>query len=433
MKARTGMALLVVGVLATGCDTSLDLVNPNAPTEAEVLNNLDGILALSLGMQEQYASSILTYVRAPALVTDEWSTRTAALAADQALVAGGAIDPSFGVVSAPYFATYRVARSANNILAAAPTLGLAPGLERGLTSTARLFKAMALGMAAMHYERLPIDASIEGAPIVPRAEVFAEVIRLLEAARADLQTVTDAELTTFRNRGLTPNFDLRNTVDAMLARYYLYTGQNQQALTAANRVNLSSVSVFTFPDPSRNPINNYAYGSPYVFPLRSFVTEAEPGDHRVPFWVDTTAAPQTGNPPVQVQAFQMFAGRNDVFHAYLPGEVMLIKAEAHARLGQLPEARTQINLVRTKSQVGTVPGAVGALPGAQLPALTAEQLPDLNSILRQIAYERRYELFSQGLRWEDLRRLGTQAGRQPRSAFLPLPESECRSNPNAGC
>jgi hypothetical protein len=433
MRARTGVVLLAAGVLTSGCDLSLDLLNPNAPTEAEVLSNLDGILALSLGMQEQFAGSILTYVRAPALVTDEWGTQTRALASDQALFAGGMIDPSFGVVSGPYFATYRVARSANNILAAAPTLGLAPGLERGLTSTARLFKAMALGMAAMNYERLPIEAAIEGAPLVPRSEAFAEVIRLLEAARADLQGVTDAELTTFRNRGLTPNFDLRNTIDAMLARYYLITAQNQQALTAANRVNLSSISVFTYPAPDRNPINNYAFGALYVAPLQSFVTEAEAGDMRVPFWVNTSDSSFVGNPPIPLLPFQMFSGENDVFHVYLPGEIMLIKAEAHARLGQLPEARTQINLVRTKAPVGTVPGAVGALPGAKLPALTAEQLPDLNSILRQIAYERRYELFSQGLRWEDLRRLGAQAGRQPRSAFLPIPESECRSNPNAGC
>jgi starch-binding outer membrane protein, SusD/RagB family len=426
MRARTGVMILAAGVLTSGCDMSLDLLNPNAPTEEEVLSNLDGILALSLGMQEQFAGSILTYVRAPALVTDEWGTRTAALAADQSLFAGGNIDPSFGVVSGPYFATYRVARSANNILAAAPTLGLAPGLERGLTSTARLFKAMALGMAAMHYERLPLDASIDGASLVPRAEAFAEVLRLLEAARADLQGVSDAELTTFRNRGLTPSFDLRNTIDAMLARYYLITGQNQQALTAANRVNLNSVSVFTYPDPDRNPINNYALGALYVAPLQSFVTEAEAGDQRVPYWVNTAAAPFMGNPPVPLLPFQMYSGRNDVFHVYLPGEVMLIKAEAHARLGQLPEARTQINLVRTKAPTGN-------LPGANLPALTAAQLPDLNSILAQIAHERRYELFSQGLRWEDLRRLGAVSGRQAKATFLPIPEAECRSNPNVNC
>ena len=51
----------------------------------------------------------------------------------------------------------------------------------------------------------------------------------------------------------------------------------------------------------------------------------------------------------------------------------------------------------------------------------------------QIAHERQYELFSQGLRWEDLRRLGTLIGVQPKVPFLPMPQGECNTNPSAGC
>jgi starch-binding outer membrane protein, SusD/RagB family len=425
MRMRTGTVLAALALFGAGCDLDLDITNPNAPTEQEVVTSLEGVLALSLGMQQQFASSIHEYVRAPALITDEWGTQTRALAADQSLFSGTP-DPGFGVVSDPYYDTYRVARTANIIIASAPTLGLSQGLEVGLLATAKLFKAMALGMAAQHFETLPLDAAEEGAVPVPREQVFAEVIRLLESARSDLGRVSDAELATFRARGLTTNFDLRNTVDAMLARYYLFTEQYQQALDAAQRVNLNSLSVLNYSDPDFNPIWNYATQLLYVAPLQSFVTEAEPGDDRVGFWVNTTAAPFSGNPPVPLLPFNYFAARNAAFPVYLPAEMLLIRAEAQARLGNLAQARELINQVRARE-------ATANTPGASLPPLPASELDTLPEILAQIAYERRYELFSQGLRWEDLRRLGQYTGEAPKLDFLPFPESECRTNPNANC
>lgn len=426
MRMRTGIGLLSLALLGTGCDTDLDLTNPNAPTEEQTLSSIEGIIALNLGMQEQFANSILTYVRAPALVTDEWGPGSRALAADQSLFTGDP-DPGFGVVSGPYFVTYRVARSANAIIANTPELGLGAGLESGLLATAKLFKAMALGFAALHYEQLPLDASVEGSPLVPRAQVFAEVIRLLQSAQDEISDVSDADLGTFRARALTPGFDLRNTINAMLARYYLFSGQYEQALAAANRVDLSVVSELRYPDPDLNPIFNYSSIAQYVFPLQSFVTEAEPGDRRVAFWVDTDAAPLNGNPPtLQLLPFELYGLRNAPFPVYLPGEILLIRAEAQARLGNLTAARELINQVRTRAGTATT-------LGASLPPLPADALDTLPEVLRQIAYERRYELYSQGLRWEDLRRLGEFTDTNLRLRFLPFPESECRNNPNAGC
>jgi hypothetical protein len=100
MRFRLGIALAAL-VVTAGCDTSLNLTNPNSPTENTALSSIDGVVATSLGMQEQFAGSVLAYVRAPALITDEWGVTSRALAADQSLYTGLAIDPSFGVVSEP--------------------------------------------------------------------------------------------------------------------------------------------------------------------------------------------------------------------------------------------------------------------------------------------------------------------------------------------
>lgn len=427
MRIRPAAGILALALTA-GCNMGLDLTNPNSPTEETALSSVEGVIATSLGMQDQFAGSVLTYVRAPALVTDEWGTASKALAADQSLFSGEGIDAQFGVVSGPYFATYRIARTADAIIASTPGLGgLSQSFAKGLTANAKLFKAMALGMAAMQYERLPLGAATAGGVPVPRAEVFAEVIRLLESARGDLTGVPDTALAGFNSRAVSPGFDVRSTIDAMLARYYLYTNQYQQAIDAATRVPLNRVSLLTYPDPDVNPIYNYSVVAGYVAPLRSWAREAEPNDRRVPFWVDTLATPPIGNPPtLQLAQFALYGTRNAPFPVYLPGEMLLIRAEAQARLNNLPAAVDLINQVRTKSGTATT-------PGAQLLPVSAAVLDTQAEVLAQIAYERRYELFSQGLRWEDLRRLGQFVGRQPKAAFLPLPQGECTTNPNANC
>jgi hypothetical protein len=426
-RVRLTSGLLALGLLAA-CDLGLDVTNPNSPTEQSSLANVDGVIATSLGMQEQFAGAVLQYVRAPALVTDEWGTASRSLAADQSLFNGTAIDASFGVVSEPFYATYRVARTANAVIARAPQLpGLGEGFTAGLVANAKLFKAMALGLAAQQYEVLPLDASLAGGTPVPRAEAFAEVIRLLESANADLEGITDEELAGFRARALSPGVNLRETIDAMLARYYLITGQYQNAIDAAERVDLSVVSEIRYPNPGLNPIHNYSVIAIYVAPLRSFVDEAEAGDMRVGFWVDTTDVAPLGTPPtLLLEPFERYSGRNDPFPLYLPGEMLLIQAEAYARLNDLDTAVDFINQVREKT--GTA-----AAPGADLPPVSATDLDTLEEVLAQIAYERRYELFSQGLRWEDLRRLGEFIGREPKTDFLPTPQSECISNPQPSC
>lgn len=427
LRATRATAALLALALLAGCDIGLDLTNPNTATEQTATSSVEGMIATSLGMQDQFATSVLTYVRAPALITDEWGTGSRSLGADQSLFLGVDIDPAFGVVSAPYYVTYRVARSADVVINGVPKLqGLSAGFAAALIANAKLFKAMALGMAAQQYARLPLNADPRGGVPVPREQVFAEVIALLESARAGVAPFSTADLSGFTSRAVSPGFDLRNTIDAMLARYYLYTNQYQRAIDAAARVNLGVVSLLTYPDPAVNPIYSYSVTLGYVAPLRSWANEAEPGDMRVPFWVDLTAPAPPANPPtLQLVAFEKYSNRNDAFPVYLPGEMLLIQAEAHARLGDLVTAVGLINQVRTKTGTANT-------PGAELPPVSALVLDTEAEVLAQIAYERRYELFSQGLRWEDLRRLGQFVGRQPKAAFLPMPQDECQTNPN-GC
>jgi hypothetical protein len=117
-----------------------------------------------------------------------------------------------------------------------------------------------------------------------------------------------------------------------------------------------------------------------------------------------------------------------VITVYLPDEMRLIKAEAFTNLGTLDSAAFYVNAVRTQASSSLDE------PVADLPALDpATDLDTAAELLAQIAYERRYELYMQGLRWEDTRRLGESVTTTPVFSFLPTPQQECNANPNAGC
>jgi hypothetical protein len=410
-----------------GCD--LDLENPNAPTEEEVLSQPDGIIALAVGMQDQYASAVVDYILPSSLGTDEWGTDTRSLVSYRTLFnEPAALEASFAVVEAPFAATYSVIKSADNLIEHAPQVGLGPGTETGIVALAKIFKAMALGASIQIFEEIPLDVSVAAPVPQPRATVLETVLSLLESARSDLDGVSDDDLSAFRSTVLGSGFDIRNTVDAMLARYYLMVGEYQAAIDAADRVDLNVLSTFTYASPDVNPIRDLSAGINYVAALASFVTAAEAGDQRPFFWVDTSVDPHPGVPADSLLLpLKQYSANTDPYPVYLPDEMKLIKAEAYTWLGQYALAAPLVNEVRTQTSSPLNE------PVAELPEIPADQLDTEAELLAQIAYERRYELYMQGLRWEDTRRLGTTITVTPVHDWLPLPEQECLSNPGAGC
>lgn len=428
VAAAAGRGLLLVGLLASLSACDLDVANPNSPTREEALADADGVVSLAIGMQGQYASQVEEFIQAPALVTDEWGTSTLSLLSYRSLFLTGPenqIDPGFGVVEEPWAAAYQVVRSADDLIASVPGTDLPAGLQAGMLATARLFKAMALGNLAQQFAEMPLDPSGDQPPFVSRDEVLATVLDLLEQARTDL---ADADVALTEQRILGEGFDLPNTVDAMLARYHLIVGNHDEAIAAADRVDPSVTSVFTYAGTSQNPVQNLAFELGYVNILASWADGAEAGDGRVDYWADVTADPVEGNPPDSLLIpLERYSSSTATFPVYLPDEMRLIRAEAYARTDRFGQARQEINAVRTQSSSPVDE------PVAGLSALPVEDLDTEEELIAQIAYERRYELYNQGLRWEDVRRLGEAVTTTPTADFLPTPSQECDNNPSAGC
>jgi hypothetical protein len=423
--SRGFLALLVV-LTATGCD--LDLENPNAPPESEVVSDVNGMYALAIGMQGQFANTIDDYLTTNSLGTDEWGTLSKSLISYQSMFTGENFDNSYLLVEQPWANSYETIKSANTILANVDQLGLGTGLRNQFTALAKLFKAMSYGMLIQQYEQVPITVGSSGAAVQPRDVVLDTVLTLLASAREDLQQVSDADIAQSRGRLLGSGFDFRNTVNAMIARYSLIAGDYQAAIDAADSVDLTVLSVFEFPPPTRNPVENLAFQLGYVGALMSFVSEAEPGDQRPAYWVNVAAAPLPANPADSViLPLAKYSSPDDPFPVYLPDEMKLIKAEALTRLNQLPDAAVLVNEVRTQSSSPVDE------PLAGLSALPASALDSQDELLAEIAKQRRYELFEQGLRWEDTRRFGESVTTTPTVEFLPIPQQECLTNTSNPC
>lgn len=417
MAHGRGMLAGALALALAGCELGVE--NPNAQSEDDVLGSGNGLVTLAIGMQDEFAEEFEEMIQASALVTDEWGTSTSALLAYRNLFTGVDVTADLGLVEQPWADAYRVVNMANDIIANVPTTsGLPEGLAPGLTAVAKLYKGMALGLAATQFERLLVNP--EGT-LVPRGEVFDSVLATLESARADL---ANADVALLNSRVAGSGFDVPNTIDAMLARYYLFDGQFQDALEAAQRVDLGVRSVMPYSAPDLNPIFQLSNELAYVFPLRSFATTAEAGDQRPAYWANTQATAFVGIPDSLLIPHAQYTRRTDPIPIYLPDEMKLVQAEAYTRLGDFANARRLINEVRTQSVNPPVAG---------LPALPVAALDTEPELLRQILYERRYELFLQGVRWEDLRRLAPYTTVRPTVSFLPIPRQECLNNPNITC
>ena len=414
---------------------SLDLQNPNAPTEPQVTTSPDGVIALGTGLQGRFATSYAAFAYMAGLVTDEFASAGSALIsisdAEQ-----GAVAPGTGVADLVFNSIYRTVRSADDVLAGADALSgqFDPGTRSGLRALAFALKAESLGEALQSYQQIPIATYNVAAPeYVPRSVALPFVRALLDSANAQIGAT--APSTFFTANILTPGLNLPNTIQLFRARYARMANDHAAALAAANLVARSgpgALSVLTFPAPTVNPYANLSGSTTAIQPRRQWRLSMLPQDQRWTYFVtpSTTAESRISAP---LDLFSRYANPQAPLPVYFPDEALLIKAEALANLGQLAAAQAALDSVRTDCTGGR--GIDD--PKACLPALTAPL--SQGELLAEVYTQRRYELFGTGQRWEDVRRRNAIRGPAPSPAvpfegqrcWLPYSQGDRNANPNA--
>ncbi|MCF6181197.1 RagB/SusD family nutrient uptake outer membrane protein [Lutibacter sp.] len=434
MKKLIKIFIVVTGILSfTACETNFN--NVNQPAEDQVLTTKAGLLAESVGMTEHFATSTLSpVVEIPGLTTREFGDLLTFVTPSELVAGGTMLNSDNAGVTRLWSRLLRDKGMAESILANVDNIDMEPGTKSGLSAYAKWFKAITLGYLIQNFEQAPINNDLNGNAIFnTRAEVLAECINLLESAKTEIATTPISD----EFSSYIPNIDLPNVINAFLARYNLFAGNYTAAITVANAVDLTSMSEWTYDGTvARNPVYDFAvFNNPDTKPQDNFGLTGsyipEVGDGRISFYLSPVDEFETDFGLHGVDnALGFFTSASTSIPVFLPGEMLLIKAEAYARIPDLPNAVININLVREKTDdVYGVNAGLGAWTG------------DVNSqsdILNEIFKNRSIELFMSGMRFEDSRRIhpnlvipaGGDYFIERNRNYYPYPFDERENNPN---
>jgi len=424
--------ILAITSLFIACET--DFNNINQPAEDQVLTSKEGLLAASIGMTQHFSTSTLApIVEVSALSTRELGNLSTYLTPSE-LVGGGTALPDENTGTTKLWS--RLLRDkgvAESILANVDGIDMEAGTKTGLKAYAKFFKAMTLGYLIQNFEQVPINNQADGQAVFSdKTTVLTECISLLESAKTDLSStdISDEFLLTI------PELDLSNMINAFLARYNLSAGNYTAAIAAANAVDLTSTSMWKYDGGgNKNPVWNFAVNNnPDTMPqdnfglLGDYIPEA--GDGRIDFYLSPldTIEPAYGHHSLD-NLVGFAATASTAIPVYLPGEMLLIKAEAYA-MTDLASALAPLNAVREKTDdIFGVNAGLGAWTG---------DVTNQEAVLNEIYKNRCIELFLTGMRLEDSRRIHhnfTPSNdidyiSERNRNYYPYPYQEKASNPN---
>ncbi len=408
---------LVLVLLATltfaGCDLFQieDRPDPNGPSVDDILTNptRDALINLAVGVEASARIDHNLYMVDVGVIGREfWRTSAADPRLTGDLLGRGTsiLDNNTFYITRPWGARYVTIRNANIMLQALDlNTTLSDAEKAGGRGFAKTFKALQY--------LLNLNLTFEGGvrfigpgddgpgPLVGYAAALTEIASLLDDGAADLALSGSGFFFPLSNgfSGFDTSAGLLSVNRALAARVALYAGRNADALTLLG-------------DSFLNPAVSLGFGVDYVFstgagdiinPLflppdnpagdailahPSFMDDIEAGDTRADKVLDR-GEPSTFDDLTSSFGFFVYKNSTSPIPIVRNGELILIRAEARARTGDLPGAISDIDVVRNAAGLPNYSG-----PG------------DQGAVLNEVLNQRRYELYGEGHRWIDVRRFG---------------------------
>lgn len=425
-KYTVCFTLAAIMVLPVACKK--DYTDPNKAQADAVNKSAVGLTNLVMGIHRTYtatrAGSIYNLITTDGFLTRQLLIVNQGNTAEYQFYQGS--DKVFNtnsIVISFWTNANKVIFDANTVLTYAPQLS-DKNLASGLIAYASIFKALSLGNLAMFWDKIP-DTTGVGIPVnfIANTEGYKKAVGVIDNALATISAnPISASFIANLPKGIN---SIVNTLHALKARYSLFLGNYAQALAEANAVDLAVKSSFAYDLQALNPIFDIATSTANVFQPIDSTMGLPPAlapnlaDKREPFYISLS--------PGSAQRFRLngfFAKSTDSIPLFLPGEMILIKAEAYARQStpDLVNAQIELNKVITK-QPGSDPFGVGAGLPADNTVYTQAELLD------QIYRHRAIELYLSGLRQIDSRRFNRPATERTRN-YLPYPNVEHNGNAN---
>ena len=412
--------LLLATLMQSSCKKNF--INPSAVPSDQAFSSAQAMTGVVIGLQRLYTvgrgSSLYNRIALDGLLTNQLFVINQGNTSEFQLQLGaGSVDGTNTILGGLFTTSNKIIFDADNIITSAASLG-DKNYASGLIAYATIFKALALGDLAMFWEKVPANNG-QNVTFVDRMQGFTRAITAIDNALAG---ITASPISSAFVTNLPAGVDIRNTLQALKARYSLFIGNYAQALAAANAVSLTAKSTFNFTTVNLNPIFETSTSTNNVYGAIDNTTlglpaslKPDPADKRLLFYTTTAYASK-------ILGFA--AASTTPFPIYLPGEITLIKAEAFARMPtpDLANALIELNKIVTKQPAADPFGVGAGLPPLVGPFTQAQ-------LLEQIYKHRSIELFMGGLQLEDMRRFGRPTTERRRN-FLPYPFLERDNNPN---
>lgn len=419
MKKIKYLLLLIIPITFISCKK--DYTNPNAPTDVQVFSTTDGLIRAIVGVKFRYAvGANVEYhsITLNGLATKETAVLNAGNAELAAIDLGGtAFPPQNQTLTGLWISCNLISAEAQKIINGAASVADI-NLKNSVQAYGHLYKALALGTMATFWEKAPINTGI-GITFSTRTEVLQAAVKLLDDASTLMSTTTiPASFTTTVGNDI----DLPNALNAIAARYYMMLGDNDKAIAKAASVNLTKRSAFFYNNVNANPVfrlsltQNNVYGIRPNFGLSGTLTP-NAADKRLVYHLTKNGVSGSG----------FYLGDATSIPLYVPGEMLLIQAEANARKTFLPVAKGFLDQVLTKLPANDIFGIGADLPAYSGPITQVD-------ILEEIYKNRCIEMYLFGLKIEDSRRFNRPAAGTPNAErsrnFYPYPQQERDGNPN---
>ncbi len=419
----------------------------------------DGIV---LGMTKEFASnSLYRIIHGPGFTAKEFGNMSTYETESQLVDGGPELTGVNSSISGLFHHLHKNRGIAEKILANIdnlkfPNQAEADSFEHkkiAYKAYAKLMQAITTGYMADYWEKVTLKNDINNhATFVDRNTGYQTAITHINEALTLLNGQQDA--IDYINGLVSSEFSIVDVLHAFKARYEIELGNYQEAIDAANAVDLTKRSVWTYDGGSmKNPIfakTIYLRRKRRMNPIDSLglvgSQTPEIGDARNDFYLVYKSrdgdnydyiSKGCGLPVDDPEGF--WTSETASIPVYLPGEMLLIKAEAKARMGgntNLAEAVTLIDQVRTKTPADDIYGV-----GASLTAWTGN-VTDQQAVLDEIYKNYAIEMFLQGQRFPIHRRFypnyldnidWNQVSRcslERLNNFYPYPDQERSNNPN---
>lgn len=438
-KNKLFAIVLFSGIIGSITSCNKEYVNPSSASTGSVTKNVDGLMNLAAGLQRRYSigrqSPIYNLPVAGGYGIFALRTTNTGNVAETDLEGGrAAVTPNNSIVGS-LWSQCLLGKNECEIVLNNLAIATDPADRVGLKAYASIFYALNMGALCQFYEQVPLVTEVN-AKFNSRADVLLKIVQTLESVDADLATTSPS--VKFLSK-VPAGIDVKNTVKALLARYYnmhsMVTGtynaaSGSKAITYAQAASQAVKSEFRFSTLTTNSFGELALGGNVFAAVDSslglkggLAPVPASSDPRVGFYVRRVGGTLLMNG---------FGVTNVVsIPVYLPGEMNLIIAECKARANDFPGSKAALDLVRTKT---TDVYGIGANQPAYAGPLTTVDL--LNDIYKQ----RRLELFLSGMELEDSRRFSRvapvaapapiNANAERNRTFYPYPLTERTNNTN---